>query len=770
MIMNIDDEILQDFLIEAGELFDLLGEQIVELEQNPQDADLLNAIFRAFHTIKGGAGFLKINEMVEVCHRAEDVFDLLRKNEIIADAALIDIILQVIDVVGDMFEQVREGEALTPATAELLGQLESLLHADQATADTTENEADKVADESGTAQAVTEVPATAPIAEQETAATTIDDEFDAMLQAAQETGGTESADSQASASDDLITDEEFEDLLDQIHGNGKHGSVKEEDKADDGLITDDEFEAMLDQIHGEGKHGGVPAAAEKNSNKDDDLITDDEFEAMLDDIHGKGKHGGVVAAAAVAEQSSEDKSKNISETKQAGETAAAVNESSADKSAEPVKSSVDKKITEQATAESASAEKTAAVKSSAGKSPVAKTQARAKPASADSSVRVDTSRLDDIMNLVGELVLVRNRLAMLKQEVKEVAVSDAISNLEIVTSDLQASVMKTRMQPIKKVFNRFPRVIRDLARSLNKDINLQLVGEDTDLDKNLVEALADPMIHLVRNSVDHGIESPEERYKNGKPRQGTVTLSAVQEGDQILLTISDDGKGMDHELLRSIAVKKGLMSEADAARLTEVEAYNLIFAPGFSTKTEISDVSGRGVGMDVVKTKIAELNGTVEIDSTPGEGTVITIRLPLTLAILPTLMVNLADYQFALPLTNVNEAFNMQPEEINIVDGQEVLLVREKPLPLYYLHSWLVRDSIFEGPKTSHKVIVVQMGSQKFCLVVDHLLGQEEVVIKPLGAMLAETPGFAGATITGDGSIALVLDMPSLVKRYAAAY
>jgi len=384
-------------------------------------------------------------------------------------------------------------------------------------------------------------------------------------------------------------------------------------------------------------------------------------------------------------------------------------------------------------------------------------------------VRVDTSRLDDIMNLVGELVLVRNRLGMLKQTVQEAPVVDAISNLELVTSDLQASVMKTRMQPIKKVFNRFPRVIRELARKLKKDIDLQLIGEETDLDKNLVEALVDPMIHLVRNSIDHGIELPEERYKNGKPRQGTITLSAVQEGDQILLTITDDGKGMDHEMLRGIAVNKGIMSEDEAARLSDVEAYNLIFAPGFSTKEEISDISGRGVGMDVVKTRIAELNGTVEIDSKFGQGTVITIRLPLTLAILPTLMVNLADYQFALPLTNVSEAFNMVPEEINHVDGQEVILVRNKPLPLYYLHSWLANDSVFEGPQASHKVIVVQMGSQKFCLVVDHLLGQEEVVIKPLGAMLTNTPGFAGATITGDGSIALVLDMPSLIKRYASA-
>ncbi len=742
--MNIDDEILQDFLIEAGELFELLGEQIVELEQQPQDAELLNAIFRAFHTIKGGAGFLKITAMVEVCHRAEDVFDLLRRGELIADAVLIDVILQVIDVVGDMFEQVREGEELEHASPELLRQLEALMKPEPkesavapATAETdTATVASEVVDETGKDSS-------------NQVSSSIDDEFDAMLQAAQ----NDSAEASENSDDGLITDDEFEDLLDQIHGAGKHSSVIETEATggESDLITDEEFESLLDEIHGEGKHSAAKSEKDASStgeaDTDDGLITDEEFESMLDQIHGEGKHGAVSTATGAADKP----------VTAVVEPKSPVGDVASEPEADSPPAAVEEKPAVSAVTKSGTSKKSD------------KSRTGAKASSAESSVRVDTSRLDDIMNLVGELVLVRNRLTMLKQIVQEGSVVDAISNLEIVTSDLQASVMKTRMQPIKKVFNRFPRVIRDLARSLNKDINLVLVGEDTDLDKNLVEALADPMIHLVRNSVDHGIESPEDRFKNGKPRQGTVTLSAVQEGDQILLTISDDGKGMDHELLRSIAVSKGLMSEDEAARLTEVEAYNLIFAPGFSTKTEISDVSGRGVGMDVVKTRIAELNGTVEIDSTPGQGTVITIRLPLTLAILPTLMVNLADYQFALPLTNVNEAFNMDPEEINIVDGQEVLLVRDKPLPLYYLHSWLVNDRVFEGPQASHKVIVVQMGSQKFCLVVDHLLGQEEVVIKPLGTMLTDTPGFAGATITGDGSIALVLDMPSLVKRYAVA-
>ena len=299
---------------------------------------------------------------------------------------------------------------------------------------------------------------------------------------------------------------------------------------------------------------------------------------------------------------------------------------------------------------------------------------------AETTVRVDTARLDEIMNMVGELVLVRNRLVRLGLSIHDEDMAKALSNLDVVTADLQTSVMKTRMQPIKKVFGRFPRLVRDLARQLKKEISLELVGEDTDLDKNLVEALADPLVHLVRNAVDHGCETPEEREAAGKSRCGRVVLSAEQEGDHILLSISDDGKGMDANVLRAIAVKKGLMDKDAADRLSENDCYNLIFAPGFSTKTEISDVSGRGVGMDVVKTKIAQLNGSLSIESALGRGSKIVIKVPLTLAIMPTLMVMLGNQAFAFPLVNVNEIFHLDLSRTNVVDGQEVVIVR-RPCP-----------------------------------------------------------------------------------------
>ncbi|TAL10831.1 MAG: chemotaxis protein CheA, partial [Porticoccaceae bacterium] len=338
--------------------------------------------------------------------------------------------------------------------------------------------------------------------------------------------------------------------------------------------------------------------------------------------------------------------------------------------------------------------------------------------------------------------------------------------LELVTSDLQAAVMKTRMQPIKKVFGRFPRVVRDLARSLNKEVDLELHGEDTDLDKNLVEALADPLVHLVRNSVDHGIEIPAERERAGKPPVGKVVLSAKQEGDHILLTISDDGAGMDADVLRKKAVEKGLLDADAAARMTEAEAFNLIFKPGFSTKAAISDISGRGVGMDVVKTRIDQLNGSVEIESVKGVGTRLRVKLPLTLAILPTLMVGVGKHIFALPLSSVSEIFQFADCKTTVVDNKPCVVVREKVIPLFDLRHWLVRNvgDHLSDSEGNEQVVIAHLGAQRIGLITNRVLGQEEVVIKPLGTLLRGLPGFAGATITGDGSVALILDVPSLVK------
>ena len=719
-----DDELLEDFLIEAGEILEQLNEQLVELENSPDDSDLLNAVFRGFHTIKGGAGFLAIDVMVAICHRTEDIFNMLRNGEIKIDNHLMDTVLPVLDVLNAQFDALRSGEDPQAAEQSLLTSLEGIISGDVAK---------------------TEEPVVANAATSSDDAS--DDEFDSMLEA-MEKPAAEVTETKTDAASDEITDEEFEALLDDLHGKGSFSenttdssssnSYEENKKSDE--ITEDEFEALLDDIHGKGSFSGESASSETSAettaksyeeNKKDDEITEDEFESLLDDLHGKGKFS-------------------------------AGNDSASDtKKAEEAKPTVEQKTV-------ANTEAPAVVpKKAVPEKP--KPQKDAKPA-AETSVRVDTSRLDEIMNMVGELVLVRNRISRLGADGDDSSgeeMTKAIANLDLVTADLQLSVMKTRMQPIKKVFGRFPRVVRDLARSLKKDISLNMVGEDTDLDKNLVEALADPLVHLVRNSVDHGIEMPDDRELVGKPRQGTVTLSASQEGDHILLSITDDGGGMDADKLRNIAINKGIHDQESASRLTDVECYNLIFAPGFSTKEEISDISGRGVGMDVVKTSITSLNGSIEIDSKLGEGTIINIKVPLTLAIMSTLMVRLKDQLFSLPLVNVNEIFHLDLTKTNIMDGKRVVLVRGKTLPLYYLNNWLVNgESNAPLPDAGH-VVVVHIGTQKVGFIVDELIGQEEVVIKPLGAMLHGVSGLAGATITGDGGIALILDIPGLMKMYA---
>ncbi|MEE1949749.1 chemotaxis protein CheA [Pseudomonas alcaligenes] len=739
MSFDADEEILQDFLVEAGEILELLSEQLVELESRPDDMDLLNAIFRGFHTVKGGAGFLQLNELVECCHIAENVFDILRKGERRVTAELMDVVLQALDSVNEMFSQVRERTEPTPASPELLAALARL-----AEPESEEELAGAVEPE--------------PVAEAAAGDDDItDNEFEQLLDAI---GEQPAAEAPVASGGDEITDDEFEALLDQLHGKGKFAGPAEEAAAPAAQpaaaapaagagdeITDDEFEALLDQLHGKGKFTGPaeeaapvvkPAAPAQVAGGDD--ITDDEFEALLDQLHGKGKFTGPAeeAVAPVA----------------AKPAAAAPAPKAPPKKAEPAKPAA------KPAAKPEPAKPAVAAPAPAAGGPAAASEA-------ETTVRVDTARLDEIMNMVGELVLVRNRLVRLGLNSGDEAMAKAVSNLDVVTADLQTSVMKTRMQPIKKVFGRFPRLVRDLARQLKKEINLELVGEETDLDKNLVEALADPLVHLVRNAVDHGIEMPEEREAAGKARSGRVVLSAEQEGDHILLSISDDGKGMDAEILRAKAVEKGLMDKDAADRLSETECFNLIFAPGFSTKTEISDVSGRGVGMDVVKTKISQLNGIIDVHSAKGQGSKIIIKVPLTLAIMPTLMVMLGNQAFAFPLVNVNEIFHLDLSRTNVVDGQEVVIVRDKALPLFYLKRWLVSGASFDEQQREGHVVILTVGSQRIGFVVDQLVGQEEVVIKPLGKMLQGTPGMSGATITGDGRIALILDVPSMLKRYA---
>ncbi|WDJ99687.1 chemotaxis protein CheA [Xanthomonas campestris pv. incanae] len=543
----VPDDIAADFIVEAQEILDRLGEQLVSLEQAPDEADQLNAVFRGFHTLKGGAGFLAIKPMVELCHAAEETLGMARSGQAVLQAHHFDAAQQSLDYLQAMLDAMGSGDPVPHAPASLIAQ------------------------------------------------------FDAK--------------------------------------------------------------------------SGPPAV--KSAPK-------------------------AAALAAVP----------------AGQAPAAAGAKAAPKAA-----------------------------------------AKSGGAEAEQTVRVDTKRLDAIVNLIGELVLSRNRLKTLRTRLRDEELDRAVSTLDIATARLQTAVMRTRMQPVSKVFSRFPKVARDVARTLSKEVELELIGAETELDRNLVEALADPMVHLVRNAIDHGIESPALREATGKPRSGHVRLSAQQEGDYVSIEIQDDGAGIDPERLREIARNKGLIDAEAAARLSTDECLHLIFMPGFSTKAEVTDISGRGVGMDVVQSRIRELSGQIQIQSELGRGSRFMIRVPLTLAILPTLLVQAGEAVYALPLARVVEVLHAPQSSLGWFDGRAVLDRRSHTLPLIDLRRWLGVPA--EQPPLL-TVVLLQAGETRFGLVVDQVRGREEVVIKPLPRALRGLPGYAGATLIGDGRMALILDVDGL--------
>ncbi|GMB94329.1 Histidine kinase CheA [Helicobacter heilmannii] len=415
--------------------------------------------------------------------------------------------------------------------------------------------------------------------------------------------------------------------------------------------------------------------------------------------------------------------------------------------------------------------------------PVKSTQATAKPGTpkkegeksvaigVEQTVRVDVGRLDHLMNLIGELVLGKNRLIRIYGDVEErydgekflEELNQVVSSISAVTTDLQLAVMKTRMQPIGKVFNKFPRMVRDLSRELGKSIDLVINGEETELDKSIVEEIGDPLIHIIRNSCDHGIEKPEDRKMLGKPETGTVELSAYNEGNHIVIKISDDGAGLDPEKLKAKAVEKGVITEREAATMTDKEALNIIFKPGFSTAKTLSNVSGRGVGMDVVKTNIEKLNGIIELESEVGVRTTQKLKIPLTLAIIQALLVGVQEEYYAIPLSSVLETVRVSQDEIYSVDGKSVLRLRDEVLSLVRLADIFKVDAILESSREVY-VVIIGLADQKIGLIVDYLVGQEEVVIKSLGYYLKSTKGIAGATVRGDGKITLIVDVGTMME------
>lgn len=616
------EDLLQDFLVEAGDLLSGVDNKLVDLERAPNDTGLLNDIFRGFHTIKGGAGFLNAAELVTLCHLTENLFDKLRNGELEITPEVMDVILSSTGAVRDMFGYLEQGVQPGPADPHLIENLRlaiagNLSHA--AAAPSAPPEPVRAAEPP---RAVAEAPV--PVAVQ---------------------------------------------------------------------ASEPDWNVLFETVTGTAV--AAPAAVEP-------------------------------PAPVVMHQSDEDLARKSPE--------------------QIIKAAVGRRVTDKPGASG----------------PVGR---RDSEKQRDNSIRVDTARLDQVLNLSGEIGLTKNRLNALRSDILNGrndtetlhALDLAVSQLDLLVSDLQNAVMKTRMQPIGRLFQKYPRIARDLARNLGKDVELVLSGEETEIDKTMIEDLSDPIIHLIRNAVDHGVEETQERLANGKPEKSIVRLEARQEGDHIVILVADDGRGMNAERLRAKAVEKGLITDEEANTMDERQSFNLVFLPGFSMASQISDVSGRGVGMDVVRTNIQKLNGSIEIRSSMGKGTTFIISLPLTLAILPVLLVRLGEQPFAVPLSMVREILPIEPAEVQEVGGRATMVVRGEVLPIMPLSSLLGWDPV----QTPEYGVLMQSAEQSFILAIDSFAGREDAVIKSLDDFRPK--GVAGVTTLSNGQIVLILDMKELL-------
>lgn len=605
------EELLSDFLMEAGEILSDVDSKLMELEKYPADSRLLNEIFRGFHTIKGGAGFLNATELVTLCHATENLFDKLRNGNLKLSAELMDVIFTATAEVRKMFGALQQNLQPSAAAAQVLEKLRVALNGELI----------------------------APPAK--------------ILSASSSSPGATSGAPGTPAADDV----DWSKLYDVLTGTdivSQVGATRDVQKIAAAISEEESTKAV--------------------------------FGRRASDMPGStiGRRAGDMAASEAKE----------------------------------------------------------------------------------STIRVDTGRLDEVLNLAGEIGLTKNRLTHLRSDIIQGRhdpetldeLDRVVNQLDMLVVNLQHAVMKTRMQAIGRLFKKYPRLARDLARSLDKNVELVLVGEETEMDKTMIEDLNDPLVHLVRNAVDHGVETIAGRMAAGKPEKSMVELSARQEGDHILITISDDGRGMHPEVIRNKAIEKGLITNEIASTLDENQCLELIFLPGFSTKNEISSVSGRGVGMDVVKTNIQKLNGVVSIQSEPGKGTVVTMMLPLTLAILPVLILRLGDQSFAVPLSMVREILSVTAEQLQQVSGRATMVVRGEVLPVLPLAQLIG----WEASATPAVGVLMQFGNNSFILSADSFAGHDDVVIKSLDTFRPK--GVAGVTMSSEGDIVLILDIKELLS------
>lgn len=676
------------FLEEAEEQLQTLDEGIIMLEQDRNNQELLNRIFRAAHTLKGSSASMGFTKIATLTHNMETVLDRFRNGELEVSQQVVDVLLECLDMLNALKTEVVEAKD----TIDISGLIEKLLSLHNSSS------------------AVTETPAVVSGEVPEAVA------------------GEQAASQPEGEMDDVFLNDTEETVLKAAIQDGYKGYHIEVELDSECVMKSVRAYIVFNNIKDLGDVlKTIPSTEE---------IEEEKFEQQFEMVF--------------LSKENPERITNLIKT---------VNE---------VKDARIRCLSTPVVEDSVAVEQVGPAQKEENKE-LAKVESEKK--SVSQTVRVDVGRLDNLMNLVGELVIERTRLEAVGGNIRSVVGSDSLTesmeeislHIARLSSELQEEIMQARMFPIEQVFNRFPRMVRDLARKFNKDVNFIIDGRETELDRTVIEEIGDPLIHLLRNSVDHGIEPEEERKKLGKPPQGTVRLNAFHQENQIVITVEDDGRGMDAQKLRERCVQKGLISQQVADKMSDQEALNLIFLPGFSTAKKVSDISGRGVGMDIVRTHIEKINGLVEIETHLGKGTKFTIKLPLTLAINRSLLIKQGGRVFALALTNVVEIIDIDTKDIQRMQRHKVALVRNSFLPLFELEQ-LLGEKPIERVGTM-PVVVVGLVDRRIGIIVDELVGEQEIVIKSLGGYIGDIHGLAGATIMGDGSVALILDVRGLVNE-----
>lgn len=702
-----NNQYMDMFLDESHEHLQSLNDGLLGLEDNAEDLSVLNEIFRNAHTLKGMSATMGYNKIAELTHEMEDVLDLLRKEQLKVSEDIIDTLFKCVDSLEQMINNVGNGD---PEDLIDVSDLVAKLSA--------------ISKPGSAPPPAAAAPANAPAA------------------------AAPAAPAAAPAADPGVELSETErNVISEAQKGGMHGIHLKVTLSESCLLKSARSYMVMNALDEIGEViKSIPPAEDLEQEK---------FERSFDVVLVTGSEEKAVSEAVMSISEVEKAETNVIDLSAPAPAPAAA--APAPAAAAPAAPAAPAATPPQA---AATAPKPAAAKPAA--KPAAGGGGAQKKTHASQSVRVDIEKLDILMNLMGELVINKVRLEQIGQTHRLSELTETLEQMDRVTTDLQNIVMKVRMVPVSQVFNRFPRMVRDVTKELNKEINLTIEGEETELDRTVIDEIGDPIMHLLRNSLDHGVEMPDEREAKGKPRVGEVGLIARHEGNNVVIMVTDDGKGIDADIIRRKAVEKGLYSQEEVNKLDDQDAVRIIFLPGFSTAEKISDISGRGVGMDVVRSKIESLSGHVDVETKVNEGSVFKIKLPLTLAIIQAMLVQVQEEMYAIPLGSIDSTINIQPTDIKTVQNKEVIVLRGEIIPIIRMEQTLFVPHVKDSEEIF--VVVVHAGEAKAGIVVDKLIGQQEIVIKTLGNLFMGLKMFSGATVLGDGRVALILDVATMLQ------